>query len=126
MTGQKLFVPFRSKTCQNLNPQVVWGIMNIINLTPHALNLVSPDGTNTTVPPSGTVARVTATPGALETIPGIPVPIARPDTFYIVSAMVGARVSRSDVFTPGTGPSDNPIRNEKGQIVGVTRLKATA
>lgn len=114
--------------------------MNIINLSPHALNLVSPDGTNTTVPPSGIVARVTATPGALETIPGIPVPIARPDTFgevtdipnpspdtiYIVSAMVGARVSRSDVFTPGTGPSDNPIRNEKGQIVGVTRLKATA
>jgi hypothetical protein len=114
--------------------------MNIINLTPHPIVLRAPDGTDTVVPPSAAVARVQATPGALETLPGLPVPIARPDTFgaveglpdpapdtvFIVSAMVGGRIGRPDVFTPGTGPADSPVRNDKGQIVAVTRLKATA
>lgn len=110
-----------------------------INLTPHALTLRSATG-DTVLPPSGTVARVSASPGALEDVPGIPVPVARPDAFgsveglpepeegvfFIVSAMVGAHVhNRPDVLTPGTGPRDGAIRNDKGHIVAVTRLKST-
>lgn len=127
--------------CQKANPYHVLAIMNIeiINLTPHALTLRAPDGTDTVIAPSGTVARVAATPGALETLPGVPVPVARPDVFgeveglpelvtgtiYIVSALVGARVCRPDVLTLGTGPSDGAIRNDKGQVIAVTRLKST-
>lgn len=114
--------------------------MNIVNLTPHPLTLRNPEtGADTIVPPSGTVARVTATPGAVENVSGIPVPVGRPDIFgdveglpepqegtiYLVSAMVGGRVARRDVFTPGTGPKDEAVRNDKGHVVAVTRIKAT-
>lgn len=113
-------------------------MMKIQNLTPHPITLQSPNGTQT-IQPSGTVARVSATPGQSKDVEGIPVPVAQPDTFgaveglpdpeegtfYIVSAMVGAHVKRADVLMPGTGPKDGAVRNEKGNIVAVTRLKAT-
>lgn len=113
--------------------------MTLINLTPHPIVLRSPNGEDTTIQPSGTVARVSATSGALQDVQGLPVPVAQPDTFgavqglpeptggtfYIVSAMVGAHVKRADVLMPGTGPSDGALRNEKGHIIAVTRLKAT-
>ena len=109
----------------------------LINLTPHALCLRNETGVDI-IPPSGTVARVTSTPGALETVAGIPVPVAgmqvfggveglpepTPGTMFVVSAMVlsALRGSRPDVVGPGTGPNDGAMRNEKGQIVAVTRL----
>lgn len=108
--------------------------MNIINLTPHSITLRNETG-DTVVESSG-VARVATTPGAkLEgnmapcelwtpttfgEVEGLPE--RQPETIYVVSAMVAARVKRLDVFAPGTGPQDNAIRNEKGQIVAVTRL----
>lgn len=116
-------------------------MVEFVNLTPHAITLRSPEGTDTVIPPSGTIARVSSTPGEERAIAGFPVPVVGPDSFgevvglpeesipgvfYIVSAVVGARVSRPDVLTPGTGPKDGPIRNEKGHVVAVTRLKATA
>ena len=114
-------------------------MMNIKNLTPHPITLRDANGQDTTIPPSGIVARVTASPGTLQDIEGIPVPVSTPDTFgdveglpepekgvaFLVSAIVGAQVKRSDVFTLGTGPKDGAIRNEKGHIVAVTRLKST-
>ncbi len=106
------------------------------NLTPHALVLRAADGTDTTIAPSGTVARVGTTPGAqvgeLNGIPlfsnttfgeieGLPAPAE--GTIYIVSGLVGGRVSgRDDVVVPGTGPQDGAIRNDKGHIIAVTRL----
>ena len=117
----------------------------LVNLTPHAIVLRDADGADHVVPPSGTVARVTAHPGALSDI-GLPVPVAsrtmygaveglpvdrvgawdcRPEVLYIVSALVGAAVShqkRDDVVCPGTGPNDGAIRDEAGRIVAVTRL----
>jgi len=110
----------------------------LINLTPHAITLRAADGADTVIPPSGTVARVSSTPGALEAVAGIPVPVAgmqtfggveglpepTPGTLFIVSAMVLAalRGSRPDVVGPGTGPNDGAVRNEKGHIAAVTRL----
>ncbi len=114
-------------------------MITITNLTPHPLTLRSATGQDTVLPPSGTIARVSATPGAVEDREGFPVPVALPDTFgaveglpepeegtiYIVSGLVGSHISRPDVFVPGTGPKDGAIRNEKGHIMAVTRLKAT-
>lgn len=113
--------------------------MKLINLTPHALVLRDQYGDDTTIEPSGTVARVSTLPGPLKGISGVPVPVADPDqldqvvglpepqegTLYIVSGFVGAAVSGSrwDVLVPGTGPSDQAVRNDKGHIVAVTRLK---
>lgn len=110
----------------------------LINLTPHPITLRAATGEDTVIPPSGTVARVSSTPGALETVAGIPVPVAGVQTFggveglpapaegtlYIVSALVlsALRGSRPDVVGPGTGPNDGAVRNERGHIVAVTRL----
>jgi len=111
--------------------------MKIVNLTPHAIVLRTSG--ETTVPPSGSVARVSATPGAVTQREGFPCPVAEatvygdveglpspvPGVIYLVSSMVLARCTgRADVFGPGTGPNDEPVRNEKGQVVAVTRLIA--
>jgi hypothetical protein len=115
----------------------------IINLTPHALTLVSPSGESTTLPASGSVARVTSTPGTVEAREGFPCLVASPTQFgevtglpdptpgtvFVVSGMVGSALAgrgRTDVFVPGTGPNDGALRNEAGHIVGVTRLVAVA
>jgi hypothetical protein len=46
-------------------------------------------------------------------------------TAFIVSGLVAGAVSRSDVFSPATGPKDEAIRNDKGHIIAVKFLKAT-
>jgi hypothetical protein len=113
--------------------------MNLINLTPHTINLRGPDGSDTAVAASGTIARVTSTPGAPAAVAGIPVPVFGRDTYgevtglpapaegtlYIVSAPVGGAVAgtRDDILVPGTGPQDGAIRDDGGRIVAVTRLK---
>lgn len=110
--------------------------MNLINLTPHPIVLIQADGTQVTIPKSGQVARVSATPGqAVGSLGGVPLfsatsygpveglPPPKADTVYIVSGLVLSRcIGRSDVVGPGTGPQDGAVRNEKGEIIGVTRL----
>ena len=117
----------------------------LVNLTPHDVNLYAADGATLlrTIPASGMVARVSSTPGAAETVDGIPVPVVGAPvwgqveglpapiegTMYIVSLIVAGRPEvsgRPDVLRPGTGPEDAPVRVQdgprKGQIDGVTRL----
>lgn len=111
----------------------------MLNMTPHPLTLRAADGSDTNLPPSGQIARVSTTPGTPTVIDGIPVPVLTPDvfgevtglpdpvegTFLIVSAVVGTAVAgkRSDVLVLGTGPRDNPVRDEKGLVTAVTILK---
>lgn len=114
--------------------------MKIVNLTPHPITLQTPSGERVTLPTSGTVARVSSVPGEVYTVAGIPVPVQSSPIYglveglpkpeegvcYIVSGMVLARCQhRSDVFAPATGPQDGAIRDEKGQIVAVTKLVAS-
>ena len=113
--------------------------MNITNLTPHPITLRSVMGVDTIIPPTAPPARVSATPGTLATVPGLPVPVASATvygeieglpppaegTVFIVSGIVLPRCAgRTDVCAPGTGPADGAIRDERGQIVAVTRLIA--
>lgn len=105
--------------------------MKWINLTPHSIVVQSGDITETVLP-SGTVARVTMTPGFDIFGPSIPtrtapsygtvtgIPDTAPNTGYIVSGMVLSRVSRSDVYAPDTGP--DAIRDDAGRITAVRRL----
>lgn len=105
----------------------------MINLTPHSITLRTPQG-DVTLPPSGTVARVTMdeTVVGTDALTGLPIINRKPGTVTglpeagercIVSAMVldaidGVRAR--NVFAPDTGAT--AIRNEKGHIVAVTRL----
>ena len=106
----------------------------LINLTPHALCLITNDGE--TVLESRGIARVSTVPGeVINKINGVPVksrdtlgaveglPEPQANVYYIVSAIVGAAChGRSDVLVPGTGPNDNP-RRENGRVTGIRCLK---
>lgn len=108
--------------------------MNIVNLTPHALTLVTPSGA-VTIPPSGTVARVAeeVVPAGTISIEGAEIPLVvkrfgevvglpepEPGVLYIVSALVftaAVAAGRTDVACPG-----EPVRNDAGQVVGARSL----
>jgi hypothetical protein len=101
----------------------------VINLTPHAITLHAPQG-KLTLPPSGTVARVITIETAVGKMLGVSVIVRQmseaqglpePGIPCIVSAMVASAVpGRPGVFAPDTGPT--AIRDERGQVVAVTRL----
>ena len=109
--------------------------MQIINLTPHELNLMpaGPTGPVVTIPPSGQVARCATyrVQADTVTVDGISVPVnqtrfgevdnlpePQPDTIYIVSALTAQAVpERSDVFVV-----DDAVRDEQGRIIGCRAL----
>ena len=94
---------------------------NFVNCTPHPIKLN--DGTMFN--PSGTVARVSSSftdfkDGVCKVVYGdlTGVPDPQPGTLYIVSAMVLAASSRTDLVAPATGHPDC-VRSDKGFIVSV-------
>ena len=109
--------------------------MNIVNLTPHALNLMpeGPGGPTVTIPPSGQVARCAVDRVKVDTVSvdGISVPVnqtrfgevsdlpdPQPDTIFVVSALVAQAVpDRQDVFI-----TDDAVRDEQGRIIGCRAL----
>ena len=109
--------------------------MRIVNLTPHALNLMpeGPDGPTVTIPPSGQVARCAVDRVQVDTVAvdGIAVPVnqtrfgevsdlpdPQPDSIFVVSALVAQAVpDRQDVFI-----TDDAVRDEQGRIIGCRAL----
>lgn len=107
--------------------------VRFINLTPHPMTLVAPDGSQVVIPASGMVARVKAASTVVRTVSvdGIEFPINRtvfgsveglpePEegTIYIVSTLVLSALagSRSDVVAPD---SNSAVRDSDGRIIGV-------
>lgn len=104
--------------------------MELVNLTPHAINVVCETITRTIVP-SGAVARVSTVSVKVCEIDGFPIyqtqygeleglPEPKADTMYIVSAMAAAAAKaagRDDILSPG-----ELIRDENGQPVGCRGL----
>jgi len=114
-------------------------IETVINLTPHDIILRLQDGTEVVFPKSGQEARVADIPVAKGSILGAPMfkdevgdviglPGPQDGVIYIVSGKVLSAIkdNRPDVIAPGTGPMDNPIRNDKGHIVAITCWKTQA
>lgn len=110
--------------------------MKLVNLTPHAINLMpdGKDGQIVTIPPSGTVARCTTRRIPVDTIEvdGISVPInhtefgevtglpePQEDVYYIVSSIVAQAVrwERDDVLIV-----DDTVRDDEGRIIGARAL----
>ena len=118
--------------------------MKFVNLTPHEINFQSPITRDfRSFPPSGQVARVNEATVAAEGVDGIPcqrvaflgfqdLPEPQEGTVFIVSRAVmdawkrapawPSRRNRQDLISPGTGPNDGAIRNDKGHITAVTRF----
>lgn len=105
--------------------------MTLLNMTPHALNVVCEDNTIITIEPSGTVARVSQNMELVTDINGIPVyrsqygeleglPEPQAHTRYILSAMAATAAKaagRDDILSPG-----ELIRDENGQPIGCRGL----
>ena len=109
--------------------------LNIVNLTPHALNLMpeGPDGPVVTIPPSGLVARCAVDRVQVDTVTvdGISVPVnetwfrgvsdlpePQPGTIFVVSTLVAQAVpDYQDVFIV-----DDVVRDEQGRIIGCRAL----
>lgn len=102
----------------------------IVNLTPHTMSIYNEAGDLvTSVPPSGTVARVTTSRTLVGEIGGVPLynttygtptdlPDATDGVIYIVSGLFRAAVpDRTDVWQPG-----ELLRNEAGQPIGCIGL----
>jgi hypothetical protein len=103
--------------------------MDIINLTPHTLNIFNEAGEEIAVlPPSGQVARVATSKQLLEVRGGIPLyvtelgdieglPEPEDGTIFVVSGLFRSACSRPDLWQPG-----ELLRNEAGQTVGCIGL----
>lgn len=99
--------------------------MNLVNLTPHAINICDDSGAVVrTIPASGQQARcAVATEPMFEqdgikfvrtcfgAVSGLPAP--KQDTMYIVSLLVKQAVGRDDVCSPG-----EMVRDSEGKIIG--------
>lgn len=105
--------------------------MNVINCTPHEINLLTEEA-NVAYPPSGIVTRVNATsvmmPSVLPIvrtifgdITGLPEPMDH--TYFIVSGMVLSALgdTRPDVIAPDTSPA-SAVRDPQGRMIGVKRF----
>jgi hypothetical protein len=105
--------------------------MNVVNLTPHAINIVDGEGKTTReYPPSGQIARLASrierdgclddgTPLSRQVFgqpEGLPDPAG--DTAYIVSQLVvGAAPDRRDLYYPA-----ELVRDSAGRVVGCGSL----
>lgn len=103
--------------------------MKLVNLTPHAITVISDDDEKFEITPSGTVARVATHKTQVAEIDGIPVyrqtfgeveglPAPEQGVCYVVSALVLSALNgaRPDVLAPDTGAA---VRDEAGRILGV-------
>jgi len=109
--------------------------INLINLTPHAINLMA-DGEAITIKPSGIIARCTTAREQVDSVEidgvvfpvneikfgevqGLPAP--KPDNFYVVSSLVAnAAKYRKDLLTV-----DEAVRDGNGNIIGARALART-
>lgn len=100
----------------------------LVNMTPHALDIIQSDGSTLTVSPSGYVPRcssteivdgsiglINITKQTLGEVEGLPDPI--PGAFYVVSRLVASAANRPDLLVPGP-----LVRDDQGRVVGCKGL----
>lgn len=111
--------------------------MQLVNLTPHTINLITTDGGTITIPPSGRVLRAEekATIQSHITLLEGDVPVKRMEygvpnfvpeqelgTYYIVSALAAQALRR---YHPGRDDFlvvADAVRDDQGRIVGARAL----
>ena len=106
---------------------------NIINLTPHPVNIVNEEGNVIKVFESAGVARAAQKDVEIGRLEGIPIietefgePIGLPEysqgTYYIVSAITAKAASLSGRNTQDLLLTGKTVRNSDGQIIGCQAL----
>lgn len=106
---------------------------NIINLTPHKINIVDEEGNVVKIFESSGVARAAQKDVEIGTLEGIQIietdfgkPIGLPEynqgTYYIVSALTAKAASLSGRNTRDLLLTGKTVRNSDGQIIGCQAL----
>lgn len=102
---------------------------NVINCTPHSINLIAQDGSITTLPKGEVVPRLAQSTKKVDVINGVTItetqfgetqdlPDETPGTFLIVSRLIlAANPKRKDLLVP-----NELVRNDEGHIVGCKSL----
>lgn len=102
--------------------------MNLVNLTPHEITVITDDGKEIKIPPSGRIARILTKDEKVGEVNGISMyetklvevqdlPEPMPNTLFIVSVVVAEKVRRSDVLAPYS-----LVRDENGTVKGCRGL----
>lgn len=103
--------------------------MEIVNFTPHALNIHDEAGDLVAnIPPCGAVARLTTERVLVGHVGDIPIfktvlgevmnlPSPHPEVIYVVSGFVRSAVQRHDLYQPG-----ELLRDAEGRVVGCVGL----
>lgn len=112
---------------------------SIVNLTPHAVNLIGAEGETLAVfAPTGTIARAAQTDitvGQVEVAPGVSVdvvstsfgdPTDLPDpaegTYYVVSILTAQAAKAAGRSTSDLLVTSDPVRGDDGRIIGCRRF----
>ena len=106
---------------------------NIINLTPHPINILNEEGNVIKVFESESVARAAQKDVEIGTLEGIPIiettfgelvdlPEYSQGTYYIVSALTAKAASLSGRSTRDLFLTGKTVRNSNGQIIGCQAL----
>lgn len=106
---------------------------NIINLTPHKINIVDEEGNVVKIFESSGVARAAQNDVQIGMLEGIPIiettfgkPVDLPEynqgTYYIVSALTAKAASLSGRNTQDLLLTGKTVRNSDGQIIGCQAL----
>lgn len=102
---------------------------NILNLTPHCINVVDSEGKALASFPSAGLARISSTTEVVGEINGLPLtktlfgeveglPEEKEGVFYIVSAMIKSTLpNRRDLLVPGL-----QVRDDQGRVIGCQSL----
>ena len=107
--------------------------MNIINLTPHTLNIHSAGALVAVVEPAGQVARCASTRTLtgvregiefFETVFGAPSPLpdAEPDDIFVVSSLYLAGLRAAGLDDPRVHVPGEAVRDADGKVVGCQGL----
>lgn len=115
----------------------------LVNLCPHPIAVRQQDGDIAILPKADRPARIKVTPGPkVGEVDGVAIhappiygdvvnlPARKEGVIYIVSQLVALALAsrgaqRTDVVFPGSGPHDNPLKDDKGRTLAVTRLVRT-
>lgn len=106
----------------------------ILNLTPHAVNIMAEDGTVVaTFEPTGTVARASQSAEHVGEVNGIEIvsmkfgstvdlPEPQEDTFFIVSVITINAAKAGGRTTSDLLMTADPVRDDAGRIIGCRRF----
>lgn len=105
----------------------------IVNLTPHAVNIIAEDGGLVATFPSEGVARATQHAERVGELNGIelvsmkfgdPIDLPAPveDTFFVVSIITANAAAACGRGTDDLLITADPVRNDAGQIIGCRRF----